>query len=105
MRIVIEIDDGQVRLEGAGDGSSDASDASGTSEASGASGAGSGTVAGSDTNAEAIAAGPGPGADGEASDTPAADGGAPSAALLEEIAAAEQLGNDGETLAWMHRTV
>jgi hypothetical protein len=46
---------------------------------------------------EPIAAGPGPGAPPETSDEPAEDGGGPSAALLDEIAAAEQLSPEGDT--------
>jgi hypothetical protein len=79
MRIVIEIDDTHERAEPVAD------------PGSGASGAGA------DTGEEAVDAGPGPGADAESSDEPAADGGAPSASLLDEVATAEQLGHEGDT--------
>jgi hypothetical protein len=91
MRIVIEIDDGPGRSELAADPGSGASADGGAAGADGASGAGA------DTGEDAVEAGPGPGADADTSDQAAADGGEPSASLLEEVAAAEQLGRDGDT--------
>lgn len=55
------------------------------------------SAAGKDEAEEAVQAGPGPGASAETSDEPAADGGGPSASLLDEVAAAEQLSRDGDT--------